>query len=109
MFYNLIVNALKYNDRSQPIIEIGQQDSENEKIIFVKDNGIGIEPEHHDLIFKIFHRLHDKNKYDGGTGIGLPIVQKIIEEHNGRTWVESETGKGATFFFSIPKRKIAIA
>ena len=67
----------------------------------MQDNGIGIEPKHQKQIFKVFKRLHTRDEYPG-TGIGLSIVQKIILHHGGRIWVESELGKGTTFYFTIP-------
>ena len=99
---NLLDNAAKYmGEQRDPRIEIGQrgQDAEHGKpIFFVKDNGIGIEPEHYERIFGLFNKLDPKTE---GTGIGLAIVKKIVEVHGGRIWVESEPGKGATFYFTL--------
>ena len=101
---NLIDNAIKYmGDQSAPRIEIGMYGLENEKTIFyVKDNGIGIEPEYHERIFRLFDKLDSTSD---GTGVGLALVKRIIEFHGGRIWVESEAGKGAVFYFTLPKNK----
>lgn len=117
VFYNLTSNAIKYNDKPGPVIEIGTRKetvrgSSDSPIppladsicFFVRDNGIGIKKEHFDLIFQIFRRLHGHKDYGGGTGAGLAIVKKIIDEHQGKIWVESQEGKGTTFFFAIPKK-----
>ena len=97
---NLIDNATKFmGEQPEPKIEIGQQGEENGKpIFFVRDNGIGIASEHHERVFNLFERLDPKTK---GTGVGLTITKRIIEFHGGRIWVESEAGKGATFYFTL--------
>jgi len=99
---NLLDNAAKFmGHQPDPRIEIGQrgEDAEHGKIIFyVKDNGIGIAPEHHERIFGLFNQLDPKM---GGTGVGLALVKRIVEFHGGRIWVESEAGKGSTFYFTL--------
>ena len=101
---NLIDNAAKYmGDQSNPLIEIGQRGEDDGKpIFFVKDNGIGIAPEYHERIFGLFNKLDAKSD---GTGVGLALVKRIIEFHGGRIWVESEYGKGSTFYFTLPVSK----
>jgi PAS domain S-box-containing protein len=102
LFRNLISNALKFRGQDPPQIHIGCQRRERDDLFWVKDNGIGIEPQFADRIFVIFQRLHTIDEYPG-TGIGLAISKRIVERHNGRIWVESEPGKGSTFYFTIPK------
>ncbi len=99
---NLIENALKYSSKDlDPIIEIGSRIDGNKRVIFVKDNGIGIHPDYKTKIFGLFTKFKDESK---GSGIGLAISKRIIEAHNGSIWVESEgIGKGSTFCFFIPK------
>jgi two-component system, chemotaxis family, sensor kinase Cph1 len=101
VFQNLILNSIKFKGISSPEIHISAQKGENEWIFSIKDNGIGIEPKHQDQIFEVFKRLHTRDEYPG-TGIGLSIVKKIILHHGGRIWLESEPGKGSTFYFTIP-------
>jgi PAS domain S-box-containing protein len=101
---NLVDNASKFmGDQKEPRIEIGQAGEDDEKPVFyVRDNGIGILPEHHDRVFGLFNKLDVKSD---GTGIGLALVKRIIEVHGGRIWVQSEAGKGSTFYFTLPTRK----
>lgn len=103
VFFNLISNALKYSNANAPRVEIGYADAEKNRppVFYVKDNGIGIDPRHHEVIFRIFKRLHGRDKFDGGTGAGLAITKKIIERHNGNIWLQSESGAGTTFFFTL--------
>ncbi|MFA5904060.1 MAG: ATP-binding protein [Desulfobacula sp.] len=103
LFLNLISNAVKYNDNPEKHVEIGLK--KEGPIFYVKDNGIGIEEKHRKSIFKIFKRLHGKDKYGGGVGAGLTIVQKIVERHNGRIWVESSMGKGSVFYFTLQSKE----
>lgn len=106
VFYNLINNALKFNTRERPTVSVREEDDDNHWKFSVKDNGIGIAPEHQDKIFGIFKRLHNKTEFEG-TGIGLSVCQKIVLRHEGDIWLESELGKGTTFFFTIQKDLVA--
>jgi signal transduction histidine kinase len=102
IFYNLIVNAMKYNDKADKWIEIGwRENPAGPPVFYVRDNGIGIPEKHHDAVFRIFKRLHGRDKYGGGTGAGLTIVKKIIERHHGRIWLESSAGSGTAFYFTL--------
>jgi chemotaxis family two-component system sensor kinase Cph1 len=102
VFEHLIDNALKFNGGKPRVrISASRSPDENAWIFAVKDNGIGIPKEYHERIFGLFKRLHPHGVYPG-TGIGLPVCKKIIEGHGGRIWVESEEGRGSTFYFSLP-------
>lgn len=98
---NLIVNGAKYNESSEKWVEVGCCDQGGTPVFYVRDNGIGIAPQHRDSVFRIFKRLHEQNKYGGGTGAGLTIVKKIVERHGGRIWLESAPGEGTTFYFTL--------
>jgi signal transduction histidine kinase len=117
LFHNLITNALKYNDKAQKWVEIGviearlteqraqpgvpSSQARSAPVFYVRDNGIGIPERHQTAIFGIFRRLHGRDKFGGGTGVGLTIVKKIIDRHGGRIWVESTPGEGTTFWFTL--------
>lgn len=118
VFRNLITNAMKYNDKPQKWIEIGVANGQGQAdgpcpsgtlacdahrlpVFYVRDNGIGIQKRHQEVIFRIFKRLHGRDQYGGGTGSGLTIVKKIVERHGGGIWIESSPGHGTTVFFTL--------
>ncbi len=102
LFQNLIQNAIKFRNDKKPEIDISCQEEKDVYLFSIKDNGIGIQKEYIDQIFIVFKRLNSKEKYSG-TGMGLAICKKIVERHGGKIWVESEFGKGSTFYFTIKK------
>lgn len=102
LIQNLIDNGVKFHNEEQPKVHVSAKEQGDDWLFAVRDNGIGIDPEFHERIFEVFARLHGKQDYKG-TGIGLSVCKKIVERHSGSIWVESEPGKGATFYFTIPK------
>jgi PAS domain S-box-containing protein len=101
LLQNLISNAIKYRSAEPPRIHLSARETASEWVFSVADNGLGIEPKYAEHIFTVFKRLHGR-EYPG-TGIGLALCKRIIERHGGRIWVESELGKGSTFYFTVPK------
>ncbi|MEM6764729.1 MAG: ATP-binding protein, partial [Bacteroidota bacterium] len=101
VFQNFLSNALKFSKDKNPNIEIGSYTEGNGNVIYVKDNGIGIAKEHYDKIFNLFQRLHSRDTIPG-TGIGLAINKRIMDNHQGEIWLESEEGEGTTFFVKFP-------
>jgi two-component system CheB/CheR fusion protein len=103
VFENLLVNAIKFmGDTKNPEIEIGYEDRGDFHRFYLRDNGIGIDPKYHREIFEMFYRLREIEDEEG-TGLGLAIVERIVNNHGGNVWVESKKGKGATFYFTLPK------
>ena len=119
VFSNLISNATKYNDKAGAWVEIGHiglfdaptaparpasapEESAGDTIFYVRDNGIGIDPRHKERVFMIFKRLHAQDAFGGGSGAGLTIARKMVEQHHGRIWFDSVLGEGSTFYFTLP-------
>ena len=101
LFQNLLSNSLKYKSSLPPLIHVAAEDSGDEWLVSVRDNGVGIKPEYANHVFGVFKRLHGRDV--PGTGIGLAICRKIVENHGGRIWVKSDGKNGSDFRFTIPK------
>ncbi len=104
---NLIINAAKYNDKPQRWIEIGHTGKGLTTRFYVRDNGIGIHPDQQGRIYTLFERLHRRDAYGGGSGVGLTIVKKIVLRHGGDIWLDSAPGHGSTFWFTLPAQRPA--
>jgi light-regulated signal transduction histidine kinase (bacteriophytochrome) len=100
LMQNLIGNGLKYHGDQPPHVHVSAERDGNQWTFSVRDNGIGIEPKHHERIFEIFKRLHDQTEYPG-TGIGLAVCRRVVTRHGGKIWLESEAGCGSVFHFTL--------
>src|SRR5690606_36080278 len=103
VWQNLIGIAMKYSKpQTRQLIEIGGQTEEKQSIYWVKDNGVGFNPEYADKLFEPFQRLHKDSEFEG-SGIGLSIVKRIVQRHGGKVWAESNPNQAAVFYFSLPQ------
>ena len=108
LFQNLLSNAIKYMDKTQGQINVGCIEQDGFWKFSIADNGPGIEEKHFEKIFNMFQALSVSEDFEG-TGVGLTVAKKIVELYSGVIWVESKTGKGSTFYFTLPKQEVEIS
>jgi signal transduction histidine kinase len=107
VFQNLVENAIRYRGEGHPRIRVSSRRLDSQWEFAVRDEGVGIDPRDHDIVFEAFRRLAPRAKDDDGTGLGLAICREIVTRHGGRIWVESEVGRGSTFRFTLPAADVA--
>lgn len=101
LFQNLVSNSIKFRSEATPVIDVGYTRHEDGYAFSVSDNGIGLDPRHHDRVFEVFNTLNPRGQFEGN-GVGLSICKKVVERHGGNIWVESELGRGTSFWFTLP-------